>query len=80
MSDMKCSCGGELVTVWGHPFRSHPSGYVCRECGVFTGFHQAVIQNAFPIQQMPPGALPTYDKDPDIAAVVISTDKDSDKT
>jgi|SRR5271166_2728300 len=32
--------------------------------------YQGIARKTFLVQQMPPGALPTYDRDPDVAAVV----------
>lgn len=49
----------------------------CPKCARTTGGYQAVARAMFPIQQLPPGALPVYDRDPDVAAVVtVSWDEE----
>jgi len=52
--------------------RSGPrSGYVCGTCKRYMGFYQAIGRNMFLIEPLPPGALPTYDRDPDVTSVVM---------
>lgn len=44
--------------------------YLCDRCGRPESIYQAVARNAFKIEPMPPGALPIYDRDPDVASIV----------
>lgn len=44
--------------------------FVCAKCGARQSFNMAVARNIFKVEPLPPGALPLYDKDPDVAQIV----------
>jgi hypothetical protein len=50
---------------------ARPMGYRCASCKRHVGFYQAIGRNCFKIEPLPPGALAIYDRDPDVAAIVI---------
>ncbi len=44
--------------------------FVCGTCGRREGFYSAIGRNMITVEPMPPGALPIYNKDPGVAAIV----------
>jgi len=51
-----------------------PMSYRCTSCKRHVGFYQAVAQNIFRVEPMPMGALPIYDRDPDVVAAIVDPD------
>lgn len=49
---------------------SRPMGYRCASCKRHVGFYEAIGRNVIKIEPMPGGALPIYDRDPDVSAIV----------
>ena len=48
-----------------------PTGYRCASCKRHMGFYEAVGRNIFQIEPLPDGALPIYDRDPEVASIVV---------
>ena len=44
--------------------------FVCIACRFTEGFYGAVARNIFQIEPLPPGAMPVYDRDVDVAKIV----------
>lgn len=57
---------------------SRPMGYRCASCRRHVGFYHAIATNMIKVEPMPPGALPFYDRDIDVAGIVLETHLDED--
>lgn len=44
--------------------------FVCEKCKKRDGFYSAIGRNLFPVEPMPPGALPVYDRDLGVSELV----------
>lgn len=44
--------------------------FLCGKCGRVESIYQAAARNMFKVEPLPPGALPIYDRNPDVAAIV----------
>lgn len=67
-----------VFIAWGAAIMapiSRPFGgtYYCASCGKRDGGYAFIARRMFTVEPMPPGALPIYDKDPDVAGIVTRT-------
>jgi len=53
-----------------------PRGFICETCGRYNGFYQTMATNMFKIKPLPQGALPTYDRDFNVADIIVEEHKD----
>jgi len=66
------SCGSEEVDRSMSPLGSAFSGsIICKACGRRESVMVHIAKTAFPVQKMPDGALPFYDRDPGIPDIVL---------
>lgn len=72
-ADLTCTrCGSkETERTASLPFQRALSGVVrCKACGHREGMMSHIARAAFPVERMPEGARPIYDKDPGVAEIV----------
>jgi hypothetical protein len=50
-----------------------PRGWVCAGCHRRVGFYEGIARNMFKVEPLPPVALPIYDRDPEVGAIVTLT-------
>lgn len=58
-----------MLAVHGFMTAQPRGGYICGTCNRSSGFYQAIARNIFLIEPLPPGALPIYDRDIDVASI-----------